>query len=219
MARKRLKKNKVETITHKETGATVDIYLIDLKFEAALPTDVCLTDSDGKRLIRRVHEWLNNNATPDWQPVIEVTPLFPFAHEGGGFIGFAIDRFYWAKRPYGDGYLKIENWEHDPREWDGDPLYNPLDLARDFSVKIEGHAPFEPPCKSHRSFGDETIYLPYTEETWAGLEQMLDAIDELNQNLSTMLSTADGIQAINVVGAKILKLLPESIPQTEEKHG
>ena len=198
---------KVNEVAHKQSGVTVDIKLDHetLIFSAKLPDDTTISNKDGEALKREVMQWLHKNMKLEWYAAIEVTPLAPFAasKEADHFVGFSLRRFYWAKKLDGKGYMQVDLWEHDPRIEE-----KPWSWSKSFAPMIEGNADFQPPTKSHRSLRADVYYLVYEEETWIGLCQMVEAIQQLNRRLHDMLSTEEGHALIAQVGANILKALP-----------
>jgi hypothetical protein len=51
-------------------------------------------------------------------------------------------------------------------------------------------------------------FMAYTDELWAGLEQLIAAIRALRARLDTLLATTEGQAMIATVGAQLLKMLP-----------
>lgn len=94
----RKKPKVVHTVTHHDTGISVEIKMIPdtLSFVAELPDGTRLQNVDGNKLQNDVWSWLEYNLRLVWQDVIAVEKLAPFHNTDNSFIGFNLKRFHIA---------------------------------------------------------------------------------------------------------------------------
>lgn len=184
---------RVEVVTHPDWSEKVIIHLEkDLTFSAKMPDGSVLVHNNGSTLRQQVHAWLRDNLKLEWQAVIEVVPLSPFGSPdliSGAFLGFTLNRFWWAKKAGdGRGYVRT-GWEHD-----GKPNF-----TTSFSVETDQ---FMPPVNSNGRF-----YLPYSDESWVGLQRIIAALKTLKANLDAMIQSDDGQAQIAQLGASLMTTL------------
>lgn len=148
-----------------------------------------------------------------WLPMITVSRLKPFAREDcGDFIGFEINRSWIAKKVNTD-WLQ-SRWDgfdrdgQDEREkWAGN--FYPSRHIADFALPYYGAA-------DHVHDRDQ-FYLPYTEELWVGLEQLLEKIRLVKTQLDLLLTTPAGLERVASFAHELspgtfgMKLLPATV--------
>jgi len=201
----RKKPKVISTVKHPRAGMSVDIYLDaeSLTFSATVAGEI-ISGKDGKDVERRVWRAIEASMELDWQPVIEVHTLHPFAVTDEDFVGIEIDRYYVAVRKT-DGRLLEARWSTD-----GQATFADAKTFGKWNPTSEGE--WKLPCNDGNgrpSLMDGTLYfMAYTEDLWAGLEQLIAAIRALRARLDTLLATADGQAMIATVGAQLLKMLP-----------
>jgi hypothetical protein len=200
----RKKPKVISIVKHPRAGISVDIYLNheSLTFSATVAGEL-IAGTDGKDVERRVWRAIEASMELDWQPVIEVHTLHPFASTDEDFVGIEIDRFYVAVRKT-DGRLLESAWSTDG--------HASFTYAKTFGKWSARDGEWKLPCNDGNgrpSLMDGTLYfMAYTDELWAGLEQLIAAIRALRARLDTLLATAEGQAMIATVGAQLLKLLP-----------
>ena len=194
----------ISTVQHPRAGMSVNVYLNQdsLTFSATVAGEL-IAGTDGKDVERRVWRAIEASMELAWQPVIEVRALHPFTADDEDFVGIEIDRYYVAVRK-SDGRLLESAWSTE-----GHATFT---YAKTFGNWSPQDGEWKLPCNdSHggRPSMDGTRYfMAYTEDLWAGLEQLIVAIRALRARLDTLLATVEGQSMIATVGAQLLKLLP-----------
>lgn len=204
MARK-LKPQKVSKVNHRGSGVEVPIYLDrnELDFFADFGGQRFRTGS-AKDLRRELWMTIDVSTHLEWQPVIEVKELCPFATRADGFVGFEAVRFLWARRH--DGTLARVEW----RDKDVADKYQ---HAKTMTVQVQMQEEFEPPYRDSQA-RVATVYLPYTPSLWAGVQELGRGISVLKERLTELLMTEEGQARLAEVGQAMTKALPA--PETGE---
>jgi hypothetical protein len=195
----------ISTVKHPRAGMSVNVYLNQdsLTFSATVAGEI-IAGTDGKDVERRVFQAIAASVELDWQPVIEARALHPFTAADESFVGIEIDRYYVAVRKT-DGLLLESAWSTE-----GKATFTYAKTFGNWSPHDDGE--WKLPCNDghgHTSMMDGTRYfMAYTDELWAGLEQLIVAIRALRARLDTLLATVEGQAMISTVGAQLLKMLP-----------
>lgn len=200
----------VGEVKHAVSGIKVEIRLY--KKELLFYADYAGTrfqNTDSKALNRQVLEYINQTYSLTWIPAIQVKETTPFAeqhHTQADYMGLAISRFYYAYTA--NRWLRQENWNY----------YN---LPSTDKTKVTGRAwtwmpprygdkPFEPPCEWVKTHDVQNIYyLPYSDEVWEGLLEMIRTLARAKLRLREIVGGSEaGMEQLAAVGAEIMKALP-----------
>lgn len=206
MARK-LKPRKVGEVKHKGSGVEVPIFLDrnELDFFADFGGQT-LRDGNAKSLQRRVWMAIDAAIRLDWQPVIEVREMRPFATPSHGFVGFEAGRFLWTRRHNGT-LARVE--------WRNKDVTDKYAYAKTMTHRAKMVEEFDPPYRDCAGRA-VVIYLPYTDELWNGLQELERAILILKARLTDLLMTEEGRARLAEVGQAMLKALPAPGPEKGE---
>lgn len=199
----RKKPRKVDEVNYRKLGVTIDIMMDpdNLTFFARVAGET-LSNPNACRLKVAVIQKLTEVIGLTWIPVIEVKEAHIWAMGMEAAVGFVLNRFYVAQKV--NGFWVKCRWEI-PADWKDSS--NRLSYSEDF-YWLPSHGEFSLPCSHPESQSGRVYYLPYTDETWAGLEQMQEAIKQLKVKLREMLSSTEGTQHLARIGANILRALP-----------
>lgn len=206
MARK-LKPQKVGEVKHRGSGVVVPIYLDrnELDFFADFGGQR-FRESKAKELRRKLWLTIDESIRLEWHPVIEVRALRPFATRSTGFVGFEADRFLWARRL--DGSLARVEW----RDKDVVDKYR---YAKTLTAQIKMQEEFAPPYRDSQA-RVATVYLPYTPDLWAGLQELVMGVSVLKERLTELLMTEEGQARLAEVGQAMVKALPAPEPRESD---
>jgi hypothetical protein len=191
------KPKKVMDVIHSKSGVTVGIYHPpnSLKFMADLPGDDTIYDDSGEMLRKRVLEWLDQNMSIEWFPVIQVDETPPsYGENGSTAVGFDLERFYYAKKVNGE-MLK--------REWD-----NSNDQRTYAWHPGKDADEFNPPLIRHNYRETITLYYPYSEKLYSRLEQLQLYLGYFKLNLRTVLESGSE-PLVEALLADMVKVAPE----------
>ena len=210
MARK-LKSQKVGEVKHRGSGEEVPIYLDrnELDFFADFGGQR-LRAASAKELRRKLWVVIDETTHLEWQPVIVVKELRPFATRSAGFVGFEAGRFLWARRR--DGSLARVDWS----QRDSEAKYR---YSSTMTCQVKMQEEFDPP---YREVGRvATVYLPYSPELWAGVQELERGISVLKSRLTELLMTNEGQARLAEVGQAMTLALPapETRENVHEKEG
>jgi hypothetical protein len=199
------KPKQVDTIIHQKSKIRVPLYFNEsnLEFTASYQGQHFM-GSDGVKIKSAVWKAIDKSIEIDWTPIITVYPVEPFnSYQGehSSYVGLKMKRSY-------VGYLKTGDRPDEMREMDWSYMEtgNNTDISHvQFSHGFSFKGKFEPPC--HEGTGiSGSFYLPYSESTWLGLEELISRINELRVRLYDMLTTDEGILAISEAGSRGLLL-------------
>lgn len=189
----RRSRKKIFTITHSRYGevqiyfeAETGIFSADV-YEATVRADT--KDS----IIREIYKEVDARQEIEWQGCIEVKKLEPWNFQPnpyGSFAGFEIQRYWVAKRQ--DGKWLQSDW----RNIDVSGRDQRFDHA---SISYDDYSDLESLMAGKKKYlreKREEFYLPYSDELWASLEDLIVRITDLDERLTKLLSTPDGIKKL-----------------------
>jgi hypothetical protein len=169
-------------------------------------------------------ESLEFTAEFEWIPVIEVEESQSWHDEhqvGTAFIGFSTERYYIAKRP--DKLFVRADWrifhhsKEDARYYGKPPIYHAKRFYDRNILNDDGTLEGDFPLPFVSDMTRRHYYLPYSEETWGGIQQIIEAIKVLKSRLHEVLGTDEGRKLLLRVGESIIKALPK--PNTRDLTG
>lgn len=203
---RRKKKRVVDTVTSK-AGYSIDI-MFDPNADALdFSSDfggLSISSRDANVVKKWAYKQLKTAPGLEWHKVIKVVMLMRHQYSATRTVGFSLDRFYYSTAH--NGQLRQCSWPR-PSTFDQDQK---VDLVRS-STRFHWNninGPFDPPMTIPGSFNRPETYLVYTEELWAGLKQLQDAIGQLRDRLNELISSQTGHEQIARVGRDLLKMLP-----------
>jgi hypothetical protein len=210
----------VKDIVHERSGVKVGLYLDKKALEfSANYGEKTYTNEDGNVVEEQVQNAIKASLELEWMPCIQVTPFQSYHRDNEdkeASVGFALQRFYYAKMPGGDAKYRKSSWElqeswRDRYTKDAPKVYlSRFDSSGDFFYYEDGNSPvpFNPPCteggnRSHR------MYFVYDEALWLALVQVQAAIAKLHDQLDLLLTDAESRAKLVEYGQSLLVgLLP-----------
>ena len=155
-------------------------------------------NKDGAVLRKQILELIEASEHLVFHPVIEAEVARPgygsYSSGRRAQVSLCVDRFFYAESSSG-GLLKLA-WERQDssrqRHW------NPGEGFTGVPCHI-------PHCYS---YDPDRHYLVYSDDMWAGLGVLLDAIEQAEGRINEILSADDTLARIEAVGAAIIKALP-----------
>lgn len=202
MARK-LKPQKVSEVKHRGSGVVVPIHLDrnELDFFADFGGQRFRAGA-AKELRRELWLIIDESIRLEWHPVIEVKALRPFATRSDGFVGFETERFLWARRH--DGTLARIGWSQKD-------VADKYRHAKTMPARVKMQEEFDPPYRDDQA-RVATVYLPYTDDLWVGLQELVMGVSVLKDRLTELLLTKEGQARLAEVGQAMVKALPAPEP-------
>lgn len=227
MARK-LKPYEVETIKHDRAGIEVVIYLDreSKDFFADFSGERFSGDTAAK-VKMSVCSAIVDSLNWEWKPAIKVyKPIHHGQNDTNASLSINIERFYWARRNDGKNltsswsmpnFIRDRNTMASVFHWDDRcvefnlPCTNSHIRSKDFYGKTHDlllEKPTEP----------DTFYIPYSEDLWTGLNQIIQALHTLDNRLKEMIGSDEGIKTLQMVGQQLIGLMlpPPEIVQVKE---
>jgi hypothetical protein len=156
-----------------------------------------------EELRRLAHDQILATHDLQWQPIITVNQLKPFACQERSFVGFTLDRSWIAKKA-NDDWVE-HRWEEELEE--GDPIPDQEKARKDWISEAHYFAgrDFTLHVLSADWQHDENRYhLPYTDNVWANLLRIVDQIEVLRDRLNALLTTPEGLARLEAPGIKLL---------------
>lgn len=203
----------VETMHLTEFGMKVEIRLsTDLEFRARVGEDT-LYDYNAEKLRKRIRLEVAKYFKAEWKPLVSITFDGQVNTTQKGQIEFTYERIYYAK--IGDHYEYIGWGLYESLLEGGAPHsefvrnarqlhQGPKDEVRTYMVRTQ--------CQRNGEDVDEgvenlegTVYRPYSDELWEGLEQLLIAVNRVNTKISDLIGTDEGLALITGGGQLALK--------------
>jgi hypothetical protein len=133
-------------------------------------------------VLRALLDHLRDNNTLEFNPVICIEEIKPHGYQDT-FIGVQAHRFLWARNAAGT-LLKLD-WRDKDKYDRGEPVIN---LTQVFRIRT-GY--FDPPVVIDGSFGSKEVYVPYTDEAWAGVISLQETIVRARERLNNILYATD----------------------------
>lgn len=227
-----LKPQKIETITDRATGESVDLMLDrNSKQFFAEFMDERFRHAEAAKVESWIRKQLSDSIKVDWTPVLMVSVRHDNTNEirsrgvtdfydNRSLLDIKVNRRYVGITK--DGKLKQAEWRG--RLWiDGESE----DRAR---IRYMTHChtkyqvesgkillPFEE-TESGPSFDRDadyrTIHLPYLESTWIGLRNIQDGLRRLSDQLEAIIGSVEGQMMISATGERLISAM---LPSGEEK--
>lgn len=177
------------------------------QFKAVIGADI-LIRSTRDELNRAIRESIRVQFEIAWQPVIYVEMSKPFAKEyDDSMLGIEFDRFYLGARA--DGGVSRVDWNIEES--------SRFDNMKSYTYLKASLLPLTQPHALSKSF-ETSFLLPYSDQTWAALEQLKEMIRAVHARLYEILSTPGGYDRLFQVGARVLAALPEPGQSAKESH-
>lgn len=202
---------RVDTVEDRHSGIKVHINL-DKKqmiFSAEF-ADWSFSHKDGEKVREETIKAIRERVSLTWTPVIEVYQENNYASIETGYgrlpmeqhetMGLRINRFYAARKL--DGHWIRAKWDtpadqrlYDTRGW----RWMDQDATE---IKYTAH---HGTWMNQKTTGE--FVFPYSEELWAGLEEVIRAMRRIRQLVKDLLNDEEGIQKLISVGAGNVPLL------------
>jgi hypothetical protein len=226
---RKLKDQKMGEIKDEHLGLAVDLMMDrnarPIKF-FALFNGERIEDTVSTQVESKVRDAFRAASNLKWERVISVQPLNPFHYDGDryncSYIGFRIYRFVAAVRA--DGKVLRHNWIEGwvDEQYTETLSHNYIIGGAEVMWRDRNAGAWKLPTSNNSSTRGFEHYLPYSDELWEGLNQMIKAIHELRERLDAMLGSPEGNAYIARIGAGLLAqlgvpALPAGI--TEESAG
>lgn len=204
---------RVSWIIHHRTGVKVALRLSKAKmtFQAEYGGQT-YTSKDGAEVKKQILDAIEESHRLTFQPVIEVevarksygSIYYERANFGAG-LAIGISRFHFSQ----EGTLRKLSWDDHERN-------NITRLKKWCPSGWKGYAenftlPFSRP--NQLSYGNDSYYLPYTEETWEGLQHIVTLIEAAKQHLDSFLQDQDIVAKLILIGTG----MPYPLLQTREE--
>ncbi len=196
----------IDTYEHRGFSIPIRLDKGEMKFYATV-NDQHLSNKDGQLLKHDIYMAIEAilSAT-EWIAVIEVEELEPFA-SGGSFCGVDAKRFYISKAASGKWFdCRWDIPEEERHKWMKE--FWEGNACKDFSlprVKQTSH---------HKCY-----LLPYTEELWAGVRALEEALRTLKERLRHLLGSPEYVQLAAFGSSIMQKALTIGQPPTEGETG
>lgn len=186
---RKLKALEVGEVKHVKLAAPVKVFYdrADKKFFGTIPGNT-ITATEQRACERLIYEAISELVQLEWQRVIVVQRLRPFAYSGGGnrvepFVGFEMHRHEVAKQKTADG--ERSRWlERDWRDDSNTSAFWKERWINDGDAKTFYHP-------EEKQNGEHTVVLPYTDELWANLSALQDRVTQAGEQLTQMLNSPD----------------------------
>lgn len=202
----------VDEVRFHEGGVCCDIYLDkdSMVFTAEI-SEQRFCDAEGHKVKAWAREQLKRVCALTWLPVISVLDV----GEGGRSreyhyssrrlelheISIDVYRFYVAQ--LANGGVRAVDWDTPPEKRLTSHCAPPIWVRGEDRLKIEGG-------RVQALHEDNIHILPYTEDLWAGLQQLCKGIDALSKKLHQLIKSDDGLLKLQNVGAGVLRLLNDA---------
>jgi hypothetical protein len=188
---------KVDAVEYEAAGIKVDVRLNKkVGTFSAEWGDKRWKNTDLVTLKEEVRQYLKDSTTAEWFPIIAAAATGGSRYSGKDDerTGLEIERFYVAMVA---GALRRVDWSQ-AQHGNFDAQYM-LRYSKSFHWKDNGRE-FTPPISDYEetktyNYGyreDPHSYLPFTEETWKGLQLMQARIKEIRERTKLILSTTQG---------------------------
>ena len=191
---------RVDFITHARTGVKVALRLDkkNMVFQAEYGGQT-YKSKDGGEVRAQTLKAIEESHQLTFQPVIRVEvargnfgSVYHSRAELGVGLGVAITRFYFSQ----EGELRQLTWEDHKRN-------NVTRLKRWMPPGFKGKPeeftlPFSRP--NRLSYGSDHYYLPYSEETWEGLQRIVKNIETAKDHLNAFLVDPGVISKLIAIG-------------------
>jgi hypothetical protein len=201
-------RKEIDRMKHTDSGIIIIFYLEpDNTFSTSELFGQTLRHNVYDELRREAWKFVAENFKLNFYPIIEIKKIQPFAaNDRMPFIGFNASRFFYATNPQGQMFVVSWNWIADPKKINSMDLvgYSKMWTPGGWSYYNAGRE-FKPPIKVN----DEYTYLPYSEDTWNGVVNLLDTIKKVRERLEELLGSADaGLETFRLAGQQLARLLP-----------
>lgn len=225
-----LKPQKVDEVTDKKTGMTIDImFNRNDKDFFAVHGPATFRDPTAKAVMTWAHKQLQEAQELQWQPIIKVTYRRINQPDGQNSATIAISatRYFvavnqagrpiradWGTSPDGRETIKNVFEYHSSPPTRTTRRIGLYERAMAFHWNDKEDGPFRVPLTVKRQFRpDYDVLLPYDMETWLGILELIETIRQANDALENLLQAESGIERIGQVGAALLKALPSGEPE------
>jgi hypothetical protein len=203
---------KVDKAEYTQAGIVVDIRLNKQKglFNAEWG-DKRWTNADLTTIKQEIVQFLRDSTTTEWKPIIitKATGTGFYSGKDNEWVGLEIDRCYIGVIA---GAHRRVDWETAKRYKDDMLRYSKSfywrDNGREFTPPITDHVGEDRVYSYSSAANEPNTYLPYTDETWAGLNVMQERIKQIRERIQLILSTAQGHQLINALAAQLQLTAP-----------
>jgi hypothetical protein len=210
------KGKKIDTVTEKQSGISVDIYLHkdSMKFSASYGS-YSIYDPDGDKVRTEILAEIRKRAELIWTPVIQVNqdgygsntrePEYNspdwIPEEIEEKLNLEVERFYVARKA--DGRWVYAAWHLPPQER--------MQSARDWYIYTGEKLVFTSEQNLSSSMGYRTQYnnrgrtlIPYSDETWDGLIIILRRVSEIREALRKLLISESAPVLLQALGNAML---------------
>lgn len=188
MARAR-KQMEVGEVHHKTRTQPVKIFYDrdTERFHGTVAEGRIISAETQRECERKIHEEIEATLQLAWRQIIVVTHLEPFNHHSDyvqPFVGFQLRRHEVARLPDGPEPHQKDQWvERDFR----DPETGPNPMAAEGQEKGWDIKKFHYP----QLHGNRKTVIPYTKETWRGLQALQERIIHAGEQLTALLAHPD----------------------------
>ena len=185
---------------------TADRTIFDCNIDGhELRSEISLGD-----LKKKVQKFLEEYAGIDWQHVIEIkvdesTNLRHYYRDGdhSAQVSVQVKEMMVTTKPVNQDYLVAQRRDND--EFHTPEQY--LKDAKKWGWRIKDQGKFEPPMVTDKKRGYDagiTIYLPYSQGTWAAIMELLKQIEQIRERLAEFMSQDDIVERLESVGVPLL---------------
>jgi hypothetical protein len=183
----RRKNMQVDEVYHSDSGLRVPIYLTpENEFYAEAMTQH-FVDKDARNIKSAVWSYINKNFKLEFLPVIHIKETHPFTSRDDSYIGLECDRFYYAVNS-ANNVISV-SWD-EYEESKGNPSRLSQAARSQYIRGLNDKSKFVPPV--HYGTSEPEYYLPYTEETWTGVQLLIETIKKAKLHLQKLLEAPDG---------------------------
>jgi hypothetical protein len=215
MARRGVRK--LEMYKHEVSGIEVAIYLNthNSTFQCTVERDgEDFVDKDLNVLKRKLKTYLDGRVDLGWQWVIEVE-----LESGGGdhrsqarkhVFGFSKKKYLLSSHRVNGKYLKTEPRDFTLQHVDyGNEEAHYLKDSKTWRwFRNEEEGDLVLPAKKDGGYRGTRVWLEYSAEVWAALQQMQDVIDGVAEQFDALIGTDEGYKNLEQIGREIMRLLP-----------
>lgn len=215
-------KRKVGVIQHPDFDVKVNLTLDSdsMEFEARWEQQTFVS-KDGEEVRDKMLKWIESQMSIQWEPVIRVVALHDNAQsdqiQATAAIAVAVERFWVGRVSQGD-HRSVKWQDEAPRGLAGQrfqPPYGggPRGSRPDHAEEFKRMREFKLPYRGRRdSWTPVNVFLAYTPELWAGLQQVEAQIMKARELLEEMLGSEEGFTKVAQLGATLLPNLLNAGP-------
>jgi hypothetical protein len=198
------KSKRVGEWAHPTSGIVTEYFLEDTKFVCVV-LEERLSAPEASVLRAKVEDKLDHWLTMEWFPVmeIEVEDKSPGSYRDepkGDGLAIGVRRYFLSRSPAGKVYQC---------DWDVDEIHrkakmtgygNGYNRYGNNDTMALTRLPLAAPLK----LGEEKTMIDYTEEAWAGCQEIIKGLGIMRARLSKLIRSREGLRRLTSGGAKLL---------------